>query len=116
MLSVNCCGNTICIAKSFQRLYYGYRKKNYGRIQSMNMVTLPVSTIDRVEKKLVRALEEVRALKSGHIKKAQKPIRFWTKAQWEKAEREADEDIRAGRIYRLNSVEDLDKSLSELAR
>lgn len=73
----------------------------------MNMVTLPVSTIDRVEKKLVRALEEVRALKSRQVKKTQKPIRFWTKAQWEKAEQEADEDIAAGRVKRFDSVEEL---------
>lgn len=82
----------------------------------MNMVILPVSTINRVEKKLEKALEEVRALKKAQTKKTQKSIRFWTEAEWEKAEREADEDIKAGRVYRLDSLEDLDKPLSELAR
>lgn len=73
----------------------------------MNMVTLPVSTIDRVEKKLEKALKEVRALKKAQVKKTQKPIRFWTEAEWEKAEREADEDIKAGRVKRFGSVEGL---------
>ena len=73
----------------------------------MNMVTLPVSTIDRVEKKLEKALEEVRALKKAQVKKTQKPIRFWTEAEWEKAEREADEDIAAGRVKHFDSVEEL---------
>ena len=73
----------------------------------MNMVTLPISTIDRVEKKLEKALEELRALKKAQVKKTQKPIRFWTEAQWKKAEREADEDIAAGRVKRFDSVEEL---------
>lgn len=82
----------------------------------MNMVILPTSIIDRVEKKLERALEEVRALKSRQIKKAQKPIRFWTEAQWEKAEREADEDIRAGRVVGpFKTAEDLVESLHKKA-
>ncbi|OGE25331.1 hypothetical protein A3C26_00690 [Candidatus Daviesbacteria bacterium RIFCSPHIGHO2_02_FULL_39_12] len=73
----------------------------------MNMVTLPISTIDRVEKKLEKALEEVHALKKARVKKTQKPIKFWTKEQWEKTEREADEDITAGRVKRFDSVEEL---------
>ena len=31
-------------------------------------------------------------------------------------EKEAEEDIKAGRVYRLNRAEDLDKSLQDLAR
>lgn len=73
----------------------------------MNMVTLPVSTIEKVERKLEKALEEVRALKGARAKKAVKPIKFWTKRQWEDAEREADEDIKAGRVKRFDSVEGL---------
>lgn len=82
----------------------------------MSTITLPVSIIDGVEKKLKAALEEVRALKRKQVKKSLRPIRFWTTAEWEKAEKEADTDIKAGRVYRLNKVEDLDKSLQDLAR
>lgn len=78
----------------------------------MNMITLPVSTLEKVEKKLEKALEEVRALKKAQIKKTQKPIRFWTEAQWEKAEKEADEDIAAGRVAGpFKSAKDLIESL-----
>jgi len=35
---------------------------------------------------------------------------FWTPA-WQKAEREADADIKAGRVYRAKNVEDLIASL-----
>ena len=35
---------------------------------------------------------------------------FWT-PEWQKAEREADADIKAGRVYRANSVEELIASL-----
>lgn len=80
----------------------------------MNMLTLPVSTIEKVERKLKSALEELSDLKKRSQLK--RPIKFWTKQEWEKAEIEADEDIKAGRVYRLNRVEDLDKSLKELAR
>lgn len=87
-------------------------RKNYGRIYFMNMVTLPVSTINRVEKKLEKALEEVRALKKAQVKKTPKSIRFWTKAEWEKAEKEADKDIAAGRVVGpFNSAKDLIESL-----
>ncbi len=82
----------------------------------MNMVTLSVSTIEKVEKKLSSVLEEVRALKRSKAKKSTQKIRFWTEKQWEKAEKEAEEDIKAGRVFRLNSVEDLDKPLSEFTK
>lgn len=35
---------------------------------------------------------------------------FWT-PEWQKAEREADADIKAGRVYRANNVEELIASL-----
>jgi len=80
------------------------------------MVTLPLSTIDRVEKKLEKALEDLRALKKAQVKKTQKPIRFWTEAQWEKVEREADEDIKAGRVIGpFENAEDLIESLHKEA-
>lgn len=82
----------------------------------MNMLTLPVSTIEKVERKLKSALEEVRALKRKQVKKSSKPIRFWTKAEWEKAEREADEDIKAGRIFGpFKNAEELIESLHKEA-
>ena len=37
---------------------------------------------------------------------------FWTK-QWQEAEKEADEDIRAGRVKTFDSVEDLIKDLDK---
>ncbi len=82
----------------------------------MNMVTLPVTTIDRVEKSLKKALEEVRALKKAQVKKTQKPIRFWTEAEWEKTEKEADEDIKVGRVVGpFKNAEDLIQSLHKEA-
>ncbi len=85
----------------------------------MNMLTLPVSTIEKVERKLKSALEELSGLKKRQVKRRsqpKKPIKFWTKQEWKQLEAEADEDIKAGRVYRLDKVEDLDKSLQELAR
>ena len=82
----------------------------------MDTITLPVNIIDEVEKKLKAALEEVRALKRKQVKKSSRPVCFWSSAEWEKAEKEADADIKAGRVYRLNRAEDLDKSLQDLAR
>lgn len=38
---------------------------------------------------------------------------FWTK-EWQEAERQAEEDIKAGRTYELKSVGDLDKPFEEL--
>ncbi|MBI3103493.1 hypothetical protein HYZ05_00975 [Candidatus Daviesbacteria bacterium] len=78
----------------------------------MNTVTLPISIIERVEKKLYSALEEVRALKRVSSRRSSKPVHFWTKAQWEKAEKEADEDIAAGRVVGpFKSAKDLIESL-----
>ena len=37
---------------------------------------------------------------------------FWTK-EWQAAEREADEDIKAGRVKSFDSVEELIKDLEE---
>ena len=37
---------------------------------------------------------------------------FWTK-RWQKGEREADEDIKAGRVRVFDSVEDLIKDLDQ---
>lgn len=73
----------------------------------MGTITLPVSIIDEVEKKLKAVLEEVRALKRKQVKKSLRPVHFWTKSEWEKAEREADEDIAAGRVKRFHSAEEL---------
>lgn len=38
---------------------------------------------------------------------------FWTEA-WQQGEREAEEDIRAGRIYPLESPDDLDRMAKEM--
>lgn len=76
----------------------------------MQTITLPADVINRVEKSLKEALTEIRGLKKK--KAVKKPIRFWTKAEWEKAEREADEDIKAGRVIGpFNSAEELIESL-----
>lgn len=78
----------------------------------MNMVTFPVSTIEKVERKLEKALREVRALKRTKIKTAVKPVKLWTKKQWQKAEKEADEDIKNGRLLGpFQNVDDLIKEL-----
>jgi bifunctional DNA-binding transcriptional regulator/antitoxin component of YhaV-PrlF toxin-antitoxin module len=37
---------------------------------------------------------------------------FWSR-EWQEAEREADEDIRAGRVKEFTSVEDLIRDLEE---
>lgn len=85
----------------------------------MNMLTLPVSTIEKVERKLKSALEELSDLKKGQVKKRsqpKKPIKFWTKQQWEEAEIEADEDIKAGRVSGpFNNAEELIESLHKEA-
>lgn len=62
----------------------------------MQTITLPANTLNKLEKNLKETLKEISGLKKK--KATKKPIRFWTKAEWEKAEREADEDIAAGRI------------------
>lgn len=81
----------------------------------MSTITIPTKTIERVEKQLEKALEDVRQLKNKQTKKTSKP-KFWTRKQWDESERAADEDIKAGRVYPLNRVEDLDKPLEELIK
>lgn len=44
------------------------------------------------------------------------PASYGSDLWWEKEEQEADEDIRAGRIKELKSVNDLDKPFHELFR
>lgn len=41
--------------------------------------------------------------------------RFWT-PRWQKMEKEADEDIRNGRVTRCNSLEELIKALDGMRR
>lgn len=80
------------------------------------MVTLPMSQLEEIERSLKKALSTVRDLKTTKKTKVEKPPKFWTEKQWEEAEKEADKDIAAGRVYPLNNVEDLDKPLSELIK
>lgn len=78
----------------------------------MQTITLPADVINRVEKSLKEALTEIRSLKKKKKKSTKKTIRFWTKAEWKKAEREADDDIKAGRVVGpFNSAEELIESL-----
>lgn len=78
----------------------------------MNMVTFPISTIEKVERKLEKVLREVRDLKRGQTKKTAKPVKFWSKKQWQDAERETDEDIKNGRLLGpFQNVDDLIKEL-----
>ena len=83
----------------------------------MSTITLPVSAIERIEKNLKRALVEISVLKKQKIRKSSKPIRFWTEKEWEEAEQEADEDIKAGRVYGpFKNVAELVKGLHREAK
>lgn len=61
----------------------------------MSTITLPVSIIDDVEKKLQAALEEVRALKKIQTKKkrAEEPSKYLIKAM-----KQAEKDWKSGNV------------------
>jgi hypothetical protein len=73
-------------------------------------------TIDtNTAKKLVRELERFEKFKMHALRIIpQDVIPSGSKLWWEKAELEADEDIKKGRVANLSSINDLDKPLNEL--
>lgn len=79
----------------------------------MDTVTLPIKTLEKVEKQLVKTLDELRELKSKNATKNSKVVRFWVKKEWEEAERQADKDIKEGRVKSFSSMDDLIKDLNQ---
>lgn len=82
----------------------------------MQTLTLPTDRLNQLEKNLEEVLKEIRGLKQEKKKVAKKFVHFWTEAQWEKAEREAGEDIKAGRVSGpFNSAQELIEHLHKEA-
>lgn len=75
----------------------------------MQTVTVSSKTIEQILARLDKLTSEVRAIKSNLFK--EEP-RYGSNEWWGKEEREADEDIRAGRVMQFNSVKEAIKWLN----
>lgn len=85
------------------------------KIQKNNNITLPRWLIQLFHIG-VGGFIRIEKTKNGVLLKPVKTIDpsqayFWTK-EWQKGEREVDEEIRKGRIHKIKSVEDLIKGLN----
>jgi len=75
-------------------------------------VTIDTRTAETLLKEIETIKKSLEVLKKKIIKLL--PARYGSDAWWEKAELEADEDIKKGRIAKLSSIQDLDKPIKEL--
>lgn len=86
------------------------------KIQKNKNITLPVSAIRRYRLHLGDYLQ-VQETPEGVLLKPVKVVDssqayFWTK-EWQEGEREAQQDIRAGRVKKLRSVRELARDLKD---
>lgn len=73
-------------------------------------IEIPVSVFDKLTKAALAWSEFYEALQA-FLKKNDDQSWYWTE-RWQKAEREADEDIKAGRVKAFDNVEDLIRELN----
>jgi len=87
-----------------------------SKVTRHGQITLPASVRKRLgieEGDLVEIeVEDERAVLMPKKLVDKNQAYFWTK-QWQKAEREADEDIKAGRVKTFGSVDELIKDLDK---
>ena len=88
----------------------------YSRVTRHGQITLPVSVrkelgVEEGDLIEIEVVEEHAVLMPKKLVDKSQAY-FWTK-RWQKGEREADEDIKAGRVRVFDSVEDLIKDLDQ---
>lgn len=80
----------------------------------------PVLITKEDYKKLVRRIDSLeKKVNATVVRKSTKVMRtveppYGSKAWWQLGEKQATKDIKAGNVYKLKSVDDLDKPLKEL--
>lgn len=84
------------------------------KVQKNKNITLPVSAMKRYHLATGDYLQ-VQETPAGLLLKPMKLVDasqayFWTK-EWQEGEREADEDIRAGRVKKFKNIKDLVRDL-----
>ena len=88
----------------------------YSKVTRHGQITLPASVRKELgieEGDLVEIeVEDERAVLMPKKLVDKSQAYFWTK-KWQEGEREADEDIKAGRVKTYDSVEDLIKGLDQ---
>lgn len=88
----------------------------YSKVTRHGQITLPASVRKELgieEGDLVEiAVMDERAVLTPKKLVDKSQAYFWTK-RWQEGEREADEDIRAGRVKTFGTVEDLIKDLEQ---
>ena len=86
----------------------------YSKVTRHGQITLPVSVrkqlgIEEGDFIEIRVMAEQAVLMPKKLADKNQAF-FWTK-EWQEAEQEADDDIRAGRVKTFGSVEELTKDL-----
>ncbi len=88
----------------------------YSKVTRHGQITLPASVRKRLQIEEgdlveIKVMDEKAILEPKRLVNKSQAY-FWTK-EWQEAEKEASEDIRAGRVKTFDSVEDLIKDLDE---
>ncbi len=84
-------------------------------MSNRSTVTIDTKTAESIFAEITLIEKRLSALRKKVLQYL-RPVSYGSDSWWEKEEQEADEDIRAGRIKELKSVNDLDKPFHELFR
>ena len=89
----------------------------YSKVTRHGQITLPVSVrkelgVEEGDLVEIEVIDEKAVLMPKKLVDKNQAY-FWTK-RWQEGEREADEDIRAGRVRAFNSVEELVEDLEQV--
>jgi len=89
----------------------------YSKVTRHGQITLPASVrrelgVEEGDLVEIEVIDEKAVLMPKKLVDKNQAY-FWTK-RWQEGEREADEDIRAGRVRTFNSVEDLVQDLEQV--
>lgn len=77
----------------------------------MNQIVLPTNIVKKVGR-LSKELESIKKEIKRAVKVPRSQVWFWSR-RWQKKEKEADRDIREGRVKSFSSPEELLKDLRE---
>lgn len=75
----------------------------------MQTITVPVETFEKLVSRLDELTREVKAIKMSLFEKEPS---YGSKEWWEWSEKKADEDIKAGRVFKFDSAEEAIKWLN----
>ena len=106
------------IAKCLAALrYYGYngfmsKDRTFVTVQSRGVVAIPPEIrrkfgLDQAGAQVEVSIRDNEIVLRPHVAIPADQAWFWSK-EWQEKEQQADEDIKGGRVNRLNSVDDLD--------